>query len=228
MVYLWQSWQFPSQKYALLLSCFSTENYFQSVQLILPYGILWCVLILTPTLVWYLWGGNHRKKTTLPHWQMFRAWRAGLLVMHIKRCWQGCFWRCRFDDAALAVERQGGCEVIRDFPLHLIHTLSVWWRSLCNETGCLYSPAIPGDPPAPHTHPLQHTPTLNLPPAEPVAWTPDLFHSPTVAIFAFPVHLKGGGDWGTCPLLSSGSTAGLILILVTPCPGLPTRTAVWG
>lgn len=38
-------------------------------------------------------------------------------------------------------------------------------------------------------------PTLNLPPAEPVAWTPDLFHSPTVAIFAFSVHLKTGGGW---------------------------------
>lgn len=41
---------------------FPTENDFQKVWLIFLRGISWCAFILTPTLVWYLWGGNYREK----------------------------------------------------------------------------------------------------------------------------------------------------------------------
>lgn len=42
----------------------------------------------------------------------------------------------------VAVGKQGvkPCEISPSKP---VHTLPEWWRSLGNETGCLYSPAIP-------------------------------------------------------------------------------------
>lgn len=59
-------------------------------------------------------------------------------------------------------------------------------------------------PPIPHTHTHPPPPTLHPPPAEPVAWTSDLLHSPTVCHICISSAPTGGRGVTTgAPPLSS-------------------------